>query len=82
MAADVEDSRARATTANLQSEFHLRSIEPPYNLVRDELDALTAASVAVLEQIAAEDPLRYEQIETEVQRDLNAFKKARDVSKS
>ncbi len=57
-------------------------MEPPYDLVRDEFEAIMTATAAVLDELRDEDPLRYQEIENEVQRDLDAFKKARDDSKS
>ncbi len=57
-------------------------MEPPYDLVRDEFEAIMTATAAVLDELRGEDPLRYQEIENEVQRDLDAFKKARDDSKS
>jgi hypothetical protein len=82
MAADIRNLQARAVTSDLQHEFALRSIKPPYDLVRDEIEAFTAQSAAMLEEIKAEDPMRYEQIENDIQRDLDTFKKARDDSAS
>ncbi len=82
IASDIGNLNARAVNADLKSEFDLRSMEPPYDLVRDEFDAIMTAAAAVLDELRDEDPLRYQEIENEVQRDLDAFKKTRDDSKS
>ena len=78
IAADIQNTKARSLNSELKYEMDLRLIKPPYDLVRDELNTIAAATAAFFEQLKEEDPVRYDKIEVEVQRDLDGFKKTRN----
>ena len=78
IAADIQNAKARSLNSELKYEMDLRLIKPPYDLVRDELNTIAAATAAFFEQLKREDPVRYDEIEVEVQRGLDAFKKTRN----
>ena len=82
IAADIQNIKARSLNSELKYEMDLRSIKPPYDLVRDEFNTIVAATAAFFEQLKVEDPVRYDEIATEVQRDLDAFKKTRNDTTS
>ena len=66
IAADLRNYKARAVTADLKSEFDLRTIAPPYDLAKGELNKLASALASTMEEIRAEDPGRYEEIESDI----------------
>jgi hypothetical protein len=78
IAADIQNIKARYLNSELKYEMDLRSIKPPYDLVRDEFNTIAARTAAFFEQLKEEDPVRYDEIEVEVQRNLDAFKKTRN----
>jgi hypothetical protein len=82
MADDVRDPDRRAIEEDFKSEFLLRKSEPPYDLVREEFDRFRAEVNRAMEDLKTEDPLRYEEIGKEIDRDLETFKSIRDRTTS
>ena len=78
IAANIQNIKARFLNSELKYEMDLRSIKPPYGLVRNEFNTIVSATSAFFEQLKEEDPVRYDEIEAEVQRELDAFKKTRN----
>jgi hypothetical protein len=68
IAANIQNIKARFLNSELKYEMDLRSIKPPYGLVRNEFNTIVSATSAFFEQLKEEDPVRYDEIEAEVQR--------------
>ena len=56
IAADLRNYKARAVTADLKSEFDLRTIAPPYDLAKGELNKLASALASTMEEIRGGRP--------------------------
>jgi hypothetical protein len=82
MADDIRDYERRAKEEDLKSEILLRKREPPYDLVREEFERFIAETDRAIEDLKSEDPLRFEEIGREIDRELKTFKSTRDRTKS
>lgn len=79
MADDVRDYERRAAEDDFKAEFVLRKKEPPYDLVRDDFERYIAETDRAIEELKADDPARYEEMDREISADLQSF---RDRSKN
>jgi hypothetical protein len=65
---------------DIESELQLRKIEPPWDLVQDELERMREASSAHMARLA-EDPKKLEQKERMISEDVEAFRRNVDDAK-
>jgi hypothetical protein len=82
MAEDVRDYDRRAVEEDFTSELLLRKIEPPYDLVSEEFERFIAETDRAIKELKIEDPLRFEEIGEEIDRELESFKSTRDRTKN
>ncbi len=74
MVADVRDTSLQREPNDLEAELTLRQEQPPFERVRQEMDAFTAAAVAALE-LLKRDPERFARADQEVMNEIDAFRK-------
>ena len=82
MAEDLRDKHRLDEYSDLRSEMTLRGREPPYQLVRAEFDKCIAETVASIEQIERENPVKFDQLKREIEDELIGYKATRDRTKS
>jgi hypothetical protein len=82
MAGDVRSYERRAVEEDLKSEFLLRKIEPPYDLIREDMDRYAAEANRAIQELKDEDPAQYEAMSRGVVDDLKDFKAARDRNRN
>jgi hypothetical protein len=68
------DERRRAIEIDLKAEFQLRSIEPPYNQVRSEINRVVANMSSGFETMKRDDPDAVDEIYEEFQQDIADLK--------
>ena len=67
----------RLAFKDLGAEHDLRQIDPPFDLVREDLERFRAAAQQVFEQLIA-DPGHLQEVERDLQVDLSSFRARRD----
>lgn len=77
-AAEFGDGDRRSTEDDLRSEFSLRNIEPPYDLVKDDFERLVSSAADTIERLQAEDPGHFEKVNKEIEEDVAAFRAERE----
>ncbi len=82
MAEDLRDKHRLDEYSDLRSEMTLRGREPPYQLVRAEFDKCIAETVASIEKIERENPVKFDQLKREIEDELIDYKATRDRTKS
>jgi hypothetical protein len=75
MVADVRDTSLQKEPNDLEAELTLRQEQPPFERVRKEMDAFTAAAVAALE-LLKRDPEKFAKADREVMNEISAFQKS------
>jgi len=75
-AAAPTDPMWRLVVGELQAEMELRGVEPPFEDVKPEMDALTALAQKVAQEILA-DPIRTQEIGEGLLEDIEAMKRKR-----
>jgi len=75
MVGDVRDASLQREPNDLEAELTLRQERPPFERVRAEMDAFTAAAVAALE-ILKRDPERFAKADRDVMNEVAAFRKS------
>jgi hypothetical protein len=73
MIANVRDTSLQGEPNDLEAELTLRQEQPPFERVREEMDAFTAAAVAAL-QILKRDPERFAKADQDVMNEIAAFR--------
>jgi hypothetical protein len=68
------DERRRAIEIDLKAEFQLRSIEPPYDQVRSEINRVVANMSSDFETMKRDDPDAVDEIYEEFQQDIADLK--------
>ena len=68
------DERRRAIEIDLKAEFQLRSIEPPYDQVRSEINRVVANYSSGLEIMKRDDPDAVDEMNEEFQQDIADLK--------
>jgi hypothetical protein len=82
MVGDVRDTSLQREPNDLEAELTLRQEQPPFERVREEMDAFTAAAVAALE-ILKRDPEKFAKADQDVMREIAAFRRsAEDTPKN
>ena len=66
----ASDEQRRAIESDLKAEFQLRSIEPPYEQVKLELDRIAADISSRLEKMKRDDPDAVAEMAEEFEQDL------------
>jgi hypothetical protein len=74
-AADAAKPEARSDMSDVQSEYALRGKEPPWDLVKDEMDQVAEATREWLEDIRTIEPERWAQMSRELEADIATFMK-------
>lgn len=82
MANDVRDYGRPAIEQNFASEFALRDIKLPYDLVRADFERYIAETDLAIEELKNHDPAQYENMSRGINNDLQAFRSARDKSRN
>jgi hypothetical protein len=72
MADTPADYNCRGIVNDLTSEFHLCSPEPPYDRAKDEMNRYCAFSVETIEAMKRDDPEKFNQINKDILRDIDA----------
>jgi hypothetical protein len=80
MARDPLDSTKRAYETELASEFELRNLERPFDLVREETKKYMSAVDRAIEQKKKEDPADYERMSEDLERDISTYRADRNKS--
>ena len=75
MVDDVRDTSLQREPNDLEAELTLRQEQPPFERVRKEMDAFTAAAVAALE-LLKRDPAKFAKADQEVMNEIAAFRKS------
>ena len=75
MIAEIRDTTLQREPDDLEAELTLRQERPPFERVREEMDAFTAAAVAALE-ILKQDPEKFAKAEQDVMREIAAFRQS------
>ena len=75
MIADVRDTSLQHEPNDLEAELTLRQEQPPFERVRAEMEAFTAAAVAALE-ILKRDPEKFAKADQDVMNEIAAFRKS------
>ena len=73
MIANVRDASLQREPNDLEAELTLRQEQPPFERVRDEMEAFTAAAVAALE-ILKRDPEKFAKADQDVMNEIAAFR--------
>jgi hypothetical protein len=68
------DERRRAIEIDLKAEFQLRSIEPPYDQVRSDINRIVKNTSSSFETMKRNDPDGVDEINEEFQQDLADLK--------
>jgi hypothetical protein len=82
MADNVADHKWRDEEEDAKSEMLLRNREPPYGLVKAEFDKFIAETSRAIEDLERNDPVRFAEMNREIEGDLTTFKEIRDRTKS
>jgi hypothetical protein len=80
MADNPPDPHKRAIASDLASEFGIRGIECPFDLVRQEHERFTSFVDHWIKQKQEDDPGDYERMGEELARDIHAHKAQRNKS--
>ncbi|WP_338830166.1 hypothetical protein [Bradyrhizobium sp. 27S5] len=78
LAAKFQDGNLRIAEVDLRSELLLRNIDPPYDLVKDELGRLTNAAADAIEELQLEDPGHFDRVNEEIENDVATFRAERE----
>jgi hypothetical protein len=73
MIANVRDASLQREPNDLEAELTLRQEQPPFERVRQEMEAFTAAAVAALE-ILKRDPEKFAKADQDVMNEIAAFR--------
>jgi hypothetical protein len=68
------DERRRAIETDLRAEFQLRGIEPPYDLVRSEINRVVEDMSSGFEIMTRDDPDAVDEMNEELQQDIADLK--------
>ena len=78
LAAKFQDGDLRIDEVDLRSELLLRNIDPPYDLVKDDLGRLTNAAADAIEELQLEDPGHFDRVNEEIENDVATFRAGRE----
>lgn len=78
LATKFQDRDSRIAEADLKSELLLRKIEPPYDVVKDDLDRLTNSAADAIDKLKAEDPGHFDRVNKEIEGDVAVFRAERE----
>lgn len=73
MVGNVRDTSLQSEPNDLEAELTLRQEQPPFDRVRQEMDAFTAAAVRALE-LLKRDPQRFAEADRQVMDEIAAFR--------
>jgi hypothetical protein len=82
MAEDVRDYKRKAVEDDLKSELQMRGMEPPLELVRDELDRYCAKFNRAIEEMRFNDPEAFAERSRRAEAYLDAFRSDDDKLKN
>lgn len=75
MVAEIRDTSLQHEPNDLEAELTLRQEQPPFERVREEMDAFTAAAVAAL-KILKQDPEKFAKADQDVMKEIAAFQQS------
>jgi hypothetical protein len=78
MAADATDADLWSIHSDLDSEFILRGIEPPYSLVKDDLERFITSVDALVREQKQTDPDGHREANGRLLADFEAFEERRN----